>query len=92
MTIPAHEGCGDIVGIPSEKEQESSKKSSKKSSMILELMQENPSISFQTMAETMDMSMAGVRRIVDKLRAQGKVRRIGPDKGGYWQTENASVE
>jgi len=88
MTIPVHEGCGDFVGIPSEKEQESSRKSSR----IIEMMEENPSISYPDMAAALQMSVAGVRKIVDKLRAQGKVRRVDPDKGGYWQTENTSVE
>ena len=29
--------------------------------------------------------VAGVRRVIDKLRAAGRIRRVGPDKGGHWE-------
>ena len=37
------------------------------------------------MAEGIGLSVAGVRKVLDKLRAAGRIRRVGPDKGGHWE-------
>ena len=37
------------------------------------------------MAEAIGLSVAGVRKVQYKLRAAGRIRRIGPDKGGHWE-------
>ena len=70
--------------------QESSMKSSMKSNMksderLLMLLKEFPSASLPRMAEGIGLSVAGVRKVIDKLRAAGRIRRVGPDKGGHWE-------
>lgn len=87
MTIPVHEGCGDFLAtIEKESSIKSSAKSSIKSNKILEMMKDNPSVTYIEMAETLQMSVAGVRKIVAKLKEQGKVLRDGPVHGGHWKT------
>ena len=40
-------------------------------------------MSLPKMAEAIGLSVAGVRKVLDKLKASGRIRRVGPDKGGY---------
>ncbi|MFR5958261.1 MAG: hypothetical protein ACLUHB_19415 [Odoribacter splanchnicus] len=37
------------------------------------------------MAEQCEMSVKSVRNLIDGLRADNVLARIGPDKGGYWE-------
>ena len=62
--------------------QKSSEKSSEK---ILAAIATNPDISARQIAEAIGMSPRGVEKQLDKLRTQGVIRRVGPDKGGYWE-------
>ncbi|GIL21095.1 MAG: hypothetical protein BroJett041_22090 [Candidatus Jettenia caeni] len=42
-------------------------------------------ITIQEIAEILGMSLAGVEKSIRTLKQQGRLRRIGPDKGGYWE-------
>jgi fido (protein-threonine AMPylation protein) len=64
------------------KEIKSSMKSSEK---ILVVILKNPNATFQEIANSVGLSVAGVRKNIDKLREFGMVRRVGPDKGGHWE-------
>ena len=33
----------------------------------------------------MQMSESGIKKILGKLKQIGKIRRVGPDKGGFWE-------
>ena len=73
--------------------QDSSMKSSMKSGMksdnrLLLVLKDDPTMSLPKMAEAIGLSVAGVRKVLDKLRATGRIRRIGPDKGGRWEVVN----
>ena len=37
-----------------------------------------------SMAEALDLSSSGVKKILTKLREDQIISRIGPDKGGQW--------
>ena len=52
---------------------------------LLLVLKDNQEISLPKMAEAIGLSVAGVRKVLDKLRAAGRIRRIGPDKGGHWE-------
>ena len=52
---------------------------------LLFVLKDNQEISLPKMAEAIGLSVAGVRKVLDKLRAAGRIRRIGPDKGGRWE-------
>ena len=59
--------------------------SEKSSEKILEIIAANPEISARQIAEMLNLSPRGVEKQVDKLKQQGRLKRIGPDKGGYWE-------
>ena len=55
------------------------------SDRILVLLNQNPSASRRELAATLGTTRSIVRYRLDKLRASGKIERVGPDKGGYWK-------
>lgn len=66
--------------------QDSSMKSSMKSEdRLLLVLKDDQTMSLPKMAEAIGLSVAGVRKVLDRLRASGRIRRIGPDKGGHWE-------
>lgn len=52
---------------------------------ILALIEDNPQISIPALANECDISVKSMRLRLDKLKAKNIIRRIGPNKGGYWQ-------
>ena len=60
---------------------ESSQKSSQK---IIELINENKSITTEDMANHIGISRRAIAKQITKLKKEGIIERIGPDKGGYW--------
>ena len=73
-------------GQPMETEQESSLKSSLKSSQkILELISASPNITISEIADRLGMTTRGVDKNIKRLKEQGIIRRVGPDKGGHWE-------
>ncbi len=61
-------------------------KSSVKSSVkIIEAIRQAPFISADTMANSFGISLRAVEKQLASLKSQGRLRRIGPDKGGYWE-------
>jgi ATP-dependent DNA helicase RecG len=76
-------------GIGSEKSSakaEGSQKSSQKSSQkIIDLMQGDPTITIADLAQSVGVTDRAIKKQIEKLKAQGQIRRIGPDKGGHWE-------
>ena len=69
--------------LPSEK---SSQKGSQKSSQkILQLVQENSVITTTEMADKLNITRRAIAKQIEKLKREGKLKRIGPDKGGRWE-------
>ena len=66
----------------SEKSTTGSEKSSEK---ILDLIKNKPTISAAEIAMEIDMSARGVEKQIRKLREAGIIKRIGADRGGYWE-------
>lgn len=52
---------------------------------ILEAVRANPAASFPELAEAIGKSESAIERAVRKLRQEGRLRRIGPNKGGHWE-------
>ena len=52
---------------------------------ILQLLTENPKMTRVELAKKVNLSPDGIKWNLDKLKKEGKLRRIGPDKGGYWE-------
>ncbi|AKL98286.1 RNA-binding domain-containing protein [Endomicrobium proavitum] len=66
------------------------KKSSLKSSLksdlkIFEVIKNNPQITIEEISKIVKLSIAGIKKNIIKLKEQGKIRRVGADKGGHWE-------
>ena len=73
---------GENTQKSAQKIEESRQKSAQK---ILQLIKENQSITTTKMAEKLQMSRSGIAKQIKKLQEDGKVIRIGSDKGGHWE-------
>ena len=61
------------------------KTSEKTSEKILRLVGENAHITIAELASATGVSGRSIERNIQKLQQAGELKRIGPDKGGYWQ-------
>jgi ATP-dependent DNA helicase RecG len=52
---------------------------------LLKALQTQPELSVAALAEWVDSTPASVRHHLRVLQTQGRIRRIGPDKGGRWE-------
>jgi ATP-dependent DNA helicase RecG len=69
--------------------QKSSEKIPQKGSeKIIFLMWTNPYITTNELAENLGISTRAVHKAIQKLKEKGRIKRIGPDKGGYWEILN----
>lgn len=54
---------------------------------ILQLLKENSSLTLAEVADHIGKSVSAVERAAKKLREQGKLEYIGPQKGGRWEVK-----
>jgi|GEM_PF-1428927 ATP-dependent DNA helicase RecG len=66
--------------------QESSVKSSVK---IVDAMSKNKEITIPELAELIGVTTRAIEKQIEKLKKTKKIRRVGADKGGYWEILNA---
>ena len=59
--------------------------SEKTSEKIIKLIENNPEITIDELADHLGRSTRAVEMQLQKLKEHKKIERIGPDKGGYWQ-------
>ncbi len=52
---------------------------------ILLLVNENSKITKKEMSNAIGISTTAIDKNVEKLKSLGILRRVGPDKGGYWE-------
>lgn len=52
---------------------------------ILQFLKASPSMTTQAVAEKLGIGKRAVLKQVNKLKEQGRLRRIGPNKGGHWE-------
>ena len=52
---------------------------------ILVLIQANPSVTITEMMQRLSMSDSGIRKILRGLQKEGRLRRVGARKNGYWE-------
>lgn len=68
------------------KEQEGSEKSSEKSSeKIIALMKEEPELSAKDIATRLELTPRAIEKQIASLKKSGRIKRIGPAKGGHWE-------
>ncbi len=70
----------------SEEPDAGSEKSSEKSSeKILALLKDAPELAAREIADTLGITRRAVEKQIARLREEGRIRRIGPAKGGRWE-------
>ncbi len=52
---------------------------------ILEMLTENPDMTIPKLAQKINKSESAIKRSIRKLKRENCLKRIGPDKGGYWK-------
>jgi ATP-dependent DNA helicase RecG len=57
----------------------------KSSQKILEFMKQNANITTNELANLLGISRRAVAKQIAFLKEDGKIHRIGPDKGGFWE-------
>jgi ATP-dependent DNA helicase RecG len=58
---------------------------------ILELIRIHPETSRKRIAEDLGLSEYRVRATLEKLKLSGMLKRVGPDKGGYWLVKEVGL-
>lgn len=56
---------------------------------IIRLLGENGKMTTLTLAQAVDISPKAVEKHLSKLKSEGIISRIGPDKGGYWKVNQS---
>ena len=57
----------------------------KSTQKILDLIRENPYVTTQEMADSIGIIRRTIAKHIKSLQEKGIIKRIGPDKGGYWK-------
>ncbi len=52
---------------------------------VLGLIKENSAITIPEIAQILGLSLKGIEKIIRTLKQEGRLHRIGPDKGGHWE-------
>ena len=99
--IPIHAGCGNkpatekTTVITTEKSAIGSEKNgsgSEKSQAIISAIRLNPKVTAAEIAMKLGVSSRAVEKRIKTLRENGVIRRIGGDKGGYWEVIENGTE
>ena len=64
---------------------ERKKESGKTSGKILDIISDNPNITIPEISEMLGITERSVQRNMHNLQKDGKIKRIGSRKTGYWQ-------
>ena len=68
------------------KERENSRKSGQKNAdRLLGLLKDRPQATQGDMVAIVGINRSAIQRHLSNLKAAGRLRRIGPDKGGHWE-------
>ena len=59
--------------------------SQKTSKIIIVLISDDPYVTTSKMADMIGVDRRNIARNIKKLQVLGVVRRVGPDKGGFWE-------
>ena len=49
------------------------------------MVAENPAITIRELAASLGFSHAGIEKVIRRLKQEGRLKRLGPDKGGHWE-------
>ena len=52
---------------------------------IIELIRQDAVVSAESLGEALGITKRAVLKQIAKLKSRGRLRRVGPAKGGYWE-------
>ena len=84
VTVKVNENRQRLIERLIEKAKANGDKLTENRITILELMIDNPYVSVVELAKTIGISVNSIMRNIDYLRGK-YLRRVGPDKGGFWE-------
>ena len=86
IRLPVHEKAEFENAVELESSEKSSEKSVEKSvEKIVTLIKNDPNITQKELAKQTGLSRRGVEKNISILKKSGKIKRIGPAKGGHWE-------
>lgn len=84
--VHRNESIGSLEpGMISQTSAAKEKSSQKSSQKIMDLMRTDPAITIADLMQNIGITDRAIKKQIGKLKAQGRIRRVGPDKGGYWE-------
>lgn len=83
--IEAYRKSIDDVSISREKSVKNGEKKMKSREKIIALLSQNNTLSAVALAERIGITPKAVEKHIARMKIDGVLKRIGPDKGGYWQ-------
>ena len=57
----------------------------KRHEIIIKMIKNNNKITIKEFAKQLKVNTKTIKRDLEKLKKDNRLKRIGPDKGGYWQ-------
>ena len=67
------------------REKSREKKRPRSREKILALLATKPTLTYAGLAEAVGLTVKAIEKNVRQLKALGRLRRVGPDKGGHWE-------
>jgi Fic family protein len=74
-----------MVEVAENDKQSSEKNSDKSSEKILQLLAKTPTLSAKQLAQQLGLSSRAIEKNIAQLKADGRLKRVGAAKGGYWE-------
>ncbi len=57
---------------------------------IIRIIKDDPSVTIKGLSLQLSLTRRGIEEQIRSLKAKGIIRRVGPDKGGYWEVIDQS--
>ena len=64
---------------------ENPRAAAKRRTAIIELLRKEPNYSGSQLAKLLNVSSRTISRDIDKLKTEGKLRRVGDENMGHWE-------
>ncbi len=78
-------GQADIEPDQADIERNRNRYKTEERTIIIEAIKENPSITMDALSDLLYITKSSVQRRMKALVKEGRIRHIGPTKGGYWE-------
>ena len=92
VKLPTHPVSNEIQGDKGTEirgsEKTSEKLSEKTSEKILRILKQSPEMTIGQSSSAIGITTRSIERNLKKLKETGRLRRVGPDKGGRWEVQD----